>query len=149
MCAAHIGVYDVSIYISISMCAAHIGVYDWTLSISSVDDTDCEVTWMRNGKKLKKKKKSCYDFVSKDGTIQLVIAKATPEDGGNYHMTITNPTGSIDAEVEVVVEAAAQAPQIKHLPENFSVKTGEDILISCMITGQTNENTCTISCMSY
>ena len=103
-------------------------------------EPEAEVTWSKDGKKLKKKKKDDrfsmkYDTASAQHVLE--IKDATAEDHGKYDVTATNANGSVThtINVNVTAEGVKETLTFSKLPEPVNVKEGEEIRLTCQLTG--------------
>ena len=104
-------------------------------------EENATVSWSRNGKPLKvskKDKRVKIGYNSKEKLYFLEIACATVDNAGEYSVTASSDGGEVSSTVAVVTVEPSEKktkPMLPQLPEAISVKEGEDVKISCTITG--------------
>lgn len=104
---------------------------------------NAEISWTKDGKKLKPKKKEKrlkIDVNTKTNVSTLEIEGATLEDSGEYAVVAENAEGvsSCTVSVKVVSKVEKVPPQFTLIPKPVLVKEGENIEITCKITGKKN-----------
>ncbi|CAD5121391.1 DgyrCDS9913 [Dimorphilus gyrociliatus] len=115
-----------------------------------------EVQFLKNGKtiKPKKDKRIKIDWDMKTNVYKLKISDCTCKDSGEYKITAENNLGTLEKTVKVSIEEKPKEkepsskeeepkssleeniPKIKDVQDNFSLKTGETMKISCHLEGE-------------
>ena len=107
----------------------------------TLGEENATVSWSRNGKPLKVSKKDKRMKIGYDSNKKLYfleIACATLDNAGEYAVTASSDGGQVTSMVAMVTVEASQKnqkPTLPQAPEAVSIKEGEDIKISCTITG--------------
>lgn len=107
----------------------------------TLGEENVTVSWSRNGKPVKvskKDKRVKIGYNSKEKLYFLEIANATLDNAGEYSVTASSDGGQVTSMVAMVTVEPSQKkqkPLLPQLPNAVSVKEGEDIKISCTITG--------------
>lgn len=102
---------------------------------------DVEVSWKKNGEKVKKKKDKRIRM-EKDSTTDtyfLEISKVTKEDEGSYTVTAQGAGGEVTHAVKLSVgstSAGKQPPQITEVPPSVTVGAGDVLTIGVNVSGQ-------------
>lgn len=110
------------------------------LTCKIADQPQPDVTWAKDGKKLKPKKKDKHikaDYDADTGTQYLEISEATYEDAGEYTMTAENDGGIVacTVSVNVVSKIEKKPPKLEEGPKPQIVKEGETIELVCRVSG--------------
>ena len=106
----------------------------------NLGEENATVSWSRNGKPLKVSKKDKRMKIGYDSNKKLYfleIGCATLDNAGEYAVTASSDGGQVTSMVAMVTVEASQKqkPLLPQPPEAVSIKEGEDIKISCIITG--------------
>ena len=106
---------------------------------------NAEVSWTKDGKKLKPKKKDKrlkIDLDTKTNTSTLELAEATMEDVGEYAVVAENEGGmsTCTVSVSVVSKVEKMAPQLTLFPKPTLAQEGETVKLSCAIIGMESED---------
>jgi hypothetical protein len=120
------------------------------LQYKLADEPSAEVSWARNGKKIKKSKKDKrinfgVDEVS--GCNFLEIAESTLEDSGEYTLTAESEGGIVACTVSlnVVSKVVKLPPRVEEFPKPQTVKEGGTVELVCKVTGKFGSIFCHLS----
>jgi len=104
------------------------------------DEPPTEISWAKNGKKLKSKKKDKKFIMGVDeqtGVNFLEITEATVEDIGEYTMRAESDGGIVacTVSVSVVSQVEKKPPRLEIFPKPQTLKEGTPLQLSCKVSG--------------
>lgn len=102
---------------------------------AKVDGDNPEVQWMKDGKPIDAKTQGVTTIQKPDGTVELVIEKAKPEDSGKYGLVVSSPHGTAESSTKADVTPAKAPSIVQGLPESVTAKEGEQIKLTAKIEG--------------
>jgi Immunoglobulin I-set domain len=105
------------------------------------EEPPAEVSWAKNGKKLKKSKKDKRINFGVDETTGcnfLEIAESAMEDSGEYTLTAENEGGIVacTVSVNIVSKVVKSPPRVEEFPKPQTVKEGGTVELVCKVTGK-------------
>jgi len=111
------------------------------LTFKLAEEPPAEVTWAKDGKKLKKSKKDKrlnFGVDELTGCNFLEIVETTMEDTGEYTLTAESEGGIVATTVSVNVlsKVVKQPPRIEEFPKPQTVREGGTIELVCKVLGK-------------